>query len=233
MGEIHLIRHGQASFGSDDYDRLSETGRQQSLLLRDHWRGLGLRFDVIYCGLLHRQRSTAGILMSGELAPEWRQSACLDEFAHQPVLRAWARRLREQDPESMPDRDVLNSDRRVFQRFYTEAMMAWVDNRLTPTEGLEPWSAFRERCEGALDELLAEQVPGARIGVVTSAGVIGVLLARVLDLDSPMAVRMGWTIYNSSLTRLRVGRSGRIGLLDFNSIPHLEHPERSEMITFR
>ncbi|MFV8833449.1 histidine phosphatase family protein [Aquisalimonas sp.] len=233
MSEIHLIRHGQASFGSDDYDRLSETGRQQSLRLRDHWRALGMRFDVIYCGMLHRQRTTADILMSGQLAPEWRESACLDEFAHQPVLRAWARRLREQDPGSMPDRDLLNSDRRVFQRFYAEAMTAWVDNRLPAMEGLEPWPAFRERCSGALDELVRDHPRGARLGVVTSAGVIGVLMGRVLGLDDHAAVRLGWTIYNSSLTRLRFGSGNEASLTDFNAVPHLEHPDSAEMITFR
>ena len=32
MPVIHLVRHGQASFGSDDYDVLSPTGRQQAAL---------------------------------------------------------------------------------------------------------------------------------------------------------------------------------------------------------
>ncbi|QIT56054.1 histidine phosphatase family protein [Aquisalimonas sp. 2447] len=233
MGEIHLIRHGQASFGSDDYDRLSDLGRQQTVALRDHWRQLGLRFDVIYCGLLHRQSSTANLLMSGELAPEWRQSACLDEFAHQPVLRAWWRRLGEQDPANMPDRELLNSDRRVFQRFYAQAMTAWLEGRLPPTEGLESWDGFRERCRGALSELMAEQPRGARIGVVTSAGVIGVLVGQVLGLRDEAAMRLGWTIYNTSLTRFVYNKSGDVSLLDFNSVPHLEDPERAEMITFR
>ena len=29
---IHLVRHGQASFGTDDYDRLSDLGRMQATL---------------------------------------------------------------------------------------------------------------------------------------------------------------------------------------------------------
>ncbi len=30
MGTLYLVRHGQASFGSDDYDRLSPLGQRQS-----------------------------------------------------------------------------------------------------------------------------------------------------------------------------------------------------------
>ena len=29
MGTLYLVRHGQASFGSDHYDQLSELGRRQ------------------------------------------------------------------------------------------------------------------------------------------------------------------------------------------------------------
>ncbi len=32
MGTLYLVRHGQASFGADDYDRLSGLGRQDALL---------------------------------------------------------------------------------------------------------------------------------------------------------------------------------------------------------
>ncbi|NUQ87355.1 MAG: histidine phosphatase family protein, partial [Glycomyces artemisiae] len=33
MGLLLLVRHGQASFGADDYDVLSETGWEQARLL--------------------------------------------------------------------------------------------------------------------------------------------------------------------------------------------------------
>ncbi|HCT4576619.1 TPA: histidine phosphatase family protein, partial [Pseudomonas aeruginosa] len=36
MGSIYLIRHGQASFGADDYDVLSPTGIRQAEILGDH-----------------------------------------------------------------------------------------------------------------------------------------------------------------------------------------------------
>ena len=33
MGAIYLVRHGQAAFGTDDYDRLTEIGYTQAHLL--------------------------------------------------------------------------------------------------------------------------------------------------------------------------------------------------------
>jgi len=64
VSTIHLIRHGQASFGSADYDRLSSLGEQQVMHLRDHYARIRQPVDAIYSGTLQRQRSTAEILAS-------------------------------------------------------------------------------------------------------------------------------------------------------------------------
>ena len=37
MAEILMVRHGQAAFGTDDYDRLTEVGWEQSRLLGDYF----------------------------------------------------------------------------------------------------------------------------------------------------------------------------------------------------
>jgi len=59
VSEIYLLRHGQASFGAEDYDRLSEAGETQARLLGEHLAGLGLEFDAIFSGAMRRQRDTA------------------------------------------------------------------------------------------------------------------------------------------------------------------------------
>ena len=38
MSELHLVRHAQASFGSDNYDQLSDLGHRQSRLLGGHFK---------------------------------------------------------------------------------------------------------------------------------------------------------------------------------------------------
>ncbi|MGN6110094.1 MAG: histidine phosphatase family protein, partial [Kofleriaceae bacterium] len=57
MGILYLIRHGQASYGQADYDRLSTLGEAQA-------RAIGqflatARLDALYAGPLHRQQQTA------------------------------------------------------------------------------------------------------------------------------------------------------------------------------
>ena len=63
MSIISLIRHGQASFGSANYDRLSEKGQQQVYELANYWLSLGETFDAVYSGSLERQRHTAQIVI--------------------------------------------------------------------------------------------------------------------------------------------------------------------------
>lgn len=45
MGSIYLIRHGQASFGADDYDVLSPVGVRQAEVLGKHLEQLGISLD--------------------------------------------------------------------------------------------------------------------------------------------------------------------------------------------
>ncbi len=58
MSVLYLIRHGQASAGSGDYDRLSSLGEDQSRALGELWAGRGLTFDRVFVGPLRRQRQT-------------------------------------------------------------------------------------------------------------------------------------------------------------------------------
>ena len=63
MGTLYLVRHGQASFGADDYDQLSDLGRRQSVRLGEYFAERGIRFDALLAGTLRRQQQTlAGIL---------------------------------------------------------------------------------------------------------------------------------------------------------------------------
>ncbi|MGH9676067.1 MAG: phosphoglycerate mutase family protein, partial [Candidatus Acidiferrum sp.] len=47
MGRLVLVRHGQASFLQQDYDKLSELGEKQSRLLGEYWVRHKTRFDRV------------------------------------------------------------------------------------------------------------------------------------------------------------------------------------------
>ncbi len=59
MSMIYLIRHGQASFGHNDYDNLSPLGKQQARILARHLFDTGFRPDAVYSGTMVRQKDTA------------------------------------------------------------------------------------------------------------------------------------------------------------------------------
>jgi len=58
MSTLYLVRHGQASAGTDDYDRLSELGKTQAELLGQWWQKQGFSADFTSHGSLQRQRDT-------------------------------------------------------------------------------------------------------------------------------------------------------------------------------
>ena len=48
MAEIVMVRHGQAAFASDDYDRLTDIGWEQARLLGEYFRVLDQSFDAVF-----------------------------------------------------------------------------------------------------------------------------------------------------------------------------------------
>jgi broad specificity phosphatase PhoE len=59
LGSIYVVRHGQAAFGTDDYDRLTEVGFTQARLLGQYLGARRIRIDAIFTGTLRRQIETA------------------------------------------------------------------------------------------------------------------------------------------------------------------------------
>ncbi|WP_281172852.1 phosphoglycerate mutase family protein [Roseicyclus elongatus] len=62
MGELVLVRHGQANSAANDeagYDRLSDLGHQQAAWLGAWLRSHDAPFDEVFMGGLRRHRETA------------------------------------------------------------------------------------------------------------------------------------------------------------------------------
>ena len=66
MATIYLIRHGQASFGAADYDKLSELGCRQAQVTGEYLRDNKIHFDAVYSGSLLRQRETAQLAIASQ-----------------------------------------------------------------------------------------------------------------------------------------------------------------------
>ena len=66
MATIYVVRHGQASFGAENYDKLSELGCRQAAVVGDYFRDHGIHFDAVYSGDLSRQRETARLAIANQ-----------------------------------------------------------------------------------------------------------------------------------------------------------------------
>ena len=58
MAHIYLVRHGQASFGSDNYDQLSSLGFEQARLLGQWFAHTRQSFGQVVTGGMARHRQT-------------------------------------------------------------------------------------------------------------------------------------------------------------------------------
>lgn len=239
MAVIYLIRHGQASFGSEDYDRLSELGRRQAGMLGAHLRYSGATFDALISGTLRRQRDTAeGIAAAlGPAAPATSVKEAFNEYDHAGVIRAYLPMFMAQvgAPRGLSEADVFR-EHKLFEFAFRFMVKAWMDNAPREDKALESWRNFCNRVSAGLAYAVATHEPKARVAIVTSGGTIAAALRAVLGLSNKRTLSMNWSIYNASLTQLYYGRSARHEdalLLGFNNIAHLEQSGGRELVTFR
>lgn len=221
MAELVLVRHAQASFGSDDYDRLSELGWQQSRWLGDHFRAMDQPFDHVVIGGQRRHRETAqGIAETLGLDREPEVMAGLNEYDFVSVLAAFM------EGREMPAE--ANDDRRAHFRLLRDALTAWSRDEIKGPLP-ERWSDFEARVAGALGRLARRG--DERILVVSSGGPISMTLKRVLEVTPDMMIRLNLQMKNTGYSRcLANGQAVFLNL--FNATPHLDAPERAHALTY-
>ncbi|MGR3515152.1 MAG: histidine phosphatase family protein [Paracoccaceae bacterium] len=211
MGEIILVRHGQANSTAtteEEYDRLSDLGHQQARWLGDWFRDNGHTFDHIVSGTMRRHRETvAGLGMTAD------EDARLNEIDYYTL----SDEMHRVKGEPLPTGDT-------FAVHMPKVMEAW---RAAEIVGAETYHAFETRVAALLDD--AAQ-PGRRVLCVTSGGVIGMVLRHILDLDILKMSHVMLPIFNSSVHRLNV-RDGIPYLAGYNAIPHLDAPDRASART--
>ena len=99
-----MVRHGQASYMSEDYDRLSAIGEEQAIKLGEFWVRHEIRFDACFHGPAKRHSRTADIAAevvkaAGLPWPETEIIEDVDEFDAFRLARLLTPRLVEVDPE--------------------------------------------------------------------------------------------------------------------------------------
>jgi len=236
MGQLILIRHGQAAAFTADSDRLTELGERQARALGQYWAARRGRIDEVQVGSLRRQLDTARLVgeafaAAGIAFPEPSVEPGWNEYDAGGITSRLGHGLAERDPAFAAlradfERHAGAPDRnRYFQRMFEALMARWVSGE-AQADGVEPFAAFHARVEAARDAVLEAGVEAGRsrnVAVFTSGGPIGVCVQLALQAPPAMAVHLNWRVKNGSLTELLFSR-GRLSLDSFNAVPHLDDP---------
>jgi broad specificity phosphatase PhoE len=238
MGQMFVVRHGQASLLTSDYDRLSDIGRGQARRLGEYWSARGERFDAVFTGPALRQRDTAKLV--GEVMVEgghtWPTPEVLPELDEHDAfgLLVQAQPHLQGDAEITPLAEAFagaagRANRsRAFQVLFEAVMTRWLGRGLEP-EGIETWPDFRTRVERGVQHIIDSAAGGARIAAFSSVGPVAVMLARALQCSDVRSFETAWRLRNASITRFVFG-GDRFTLDGYNAIGHLPAPQ---MQTFR
>ena len=222
MGTLYLVRHGQASFGADDYDNLSELGHRQSVRLGEYWRERGMRFDAVIIGTLKRHRQTwegiaKGLEMSGSAVLPW---PGLNEYDSHAVIAAI-------HPEKLQKPDGPEMYRHHFRLLRT-GLNAWMQGDTAPA-GMPPYADFVAGVTTALDHVRASHF-GAKVLMVSSGGPISTAVGHVLGTSPATTIELNLRIRNSSVTEFAFTPKRHM-LVTYNTLPHLDGPIHEGWIT--
>jgi len=230
MGVIYVVRHGQAAFGTENYDRLTEIGFSQSRLLGAYFGRRKVRFDAVFTGTLRRQIETAQAILEGhpELGERPPQEIIpgLDEYQPEAIMMALTGELPTPAPAAARRDPVVV---REHFRLLREALLAWAEDRTRPLD-MMPFKAFQDGAVAALVEA-RQRFPDGNVLVVSSGGAIGAMVCAVLNAPPATAVELNLRIRNSSLTEY-ASTPRRHHLVSFNGLPHLDTHNDPTLITY-
>lgn len=230
MSAVYLIRHGQASFGAADYDRLSERGEQQARVLGGALGHLSAQIGTVASGDMLRHRQTTQLcLQAMGRTTAWQADAGWNEFDHVAVIDA----LRPDDAGHARLRAELIAapdPKRAFQAMFEQAVMRWVGGA-HDADYAETWPAFRARCKTALAGLFDALPQGLDALVFTSGGPIAAIAQELLHVPDRDGFRLNWGLVNCGVTKLVRGRDG-VRLSTLNGHAHFEGAHAA-LITYR
>lgn len=232
MGAIYLLRHGQASFGANNYDQLSAVGHQQARVLGEALKARGVTPDRLVSGTMVRHQETAAGALAGlglDAATPLALHAGVNEFDHENVIEVAEPRYADK-VAMMAEMAATGDPRRAFQKFFQDAVSRWVGGN-HDDEYAEPWSVFKLRVVAALDEIVRQTPPKGTTLVFTSGGTISVVCAHLLGLNDAQAFTINWTLANAGITKVVAGRDG-LHLISVNEHAHVEGVEPS-LLTYR
>jgi broad specificity phosphatase PhoE len=231
-----MMRHGQASFGSENYDRLSSLGVVQAGILANHLAKTGPHFDAVYTGCMERQEKTAKALLNvyrerRAPVPELIKAEAFNEYDSNSVFDHQIPLMVAADPALGNDLERVYSDERVFQHLFQQVMDRWVSGKYDPP-GSPRWEDFRACVQNGIQEMMKRHGSGKSLAIFTSGGPISAAVQMALDLKNEKAMALSWQIMNASITCFKYNSTG-IALAGFNDVSYLKLEGDDGLLTYR
>ena len=221
MGTLYLVRHGQASFGADDYDNLSTLGRQQSVRLGEYWRAKGMTFDAVLVGTLKRHAQTLdGVLEGLGTSATPVQWPGLNEYDSAAVIATI-------HPEPLQKPDTPELYRHHF-RLLRDALTQWM-NGVTSPKGMPSYVEFQKGVTSALDHVRTQYA--GNVLMVSSGGPISTAVGHVLGTTPETTIELNLRIRNASITEFAFTPKRHM-LVTYNTLPHFDHADHASWVTY-
>lgn len=222
MGNLYVVRHGQASFGADDYDQLSALGHQQSVRLGEYWRERGMQFEAVITGSLNRHRQTWEGIQQGLQDTELKALVWpgLNEYDSEAVIHCI-----NPEPLAKPNTPELYKHHFGLLR---KGLQEWMNGRTQPA-GMPTFVDFVQGISDALAHV--RQHHTGDVLIVSSGGPISTAVGTLLGTPPESMIEMNMRIRNTAVTEC-VYNPKRTTLVSFNTLNHLDTKPYSDWVTF-
>jgi len=202
MATIYLIRHGQASFGADDYDKLSPLGCRQAQWVGQYLRDCGIRFDAAFSGDLLRQRETAELALASqaETVPH-HIDARFNEIQNDEQVKYLMPEVVTANPQiqALVDRGLSSS--KDYQKVIDAVFNYWVSPACNEPR-IQSWQDYSSGVRDALQDVMRSQGSGKTLAIFTSGGTIATMVAQVLGLSGADTYKFYEPVFNCSVSQI-------------------------------
>lgn len=232
MAKIWLVRHGQASFGKEDYDQLSDLGKRQCIRLGEALFQRDVVPSKVILGtmLRHQQSCENALAAYSDLDVSIETTSNWNEYSHQEILGALDERLAT--PTSMRAYlKTFTDPKSKFAQLFNQAITRWMSGD-HDADYPETWQQFKGRVSKGLEQVLSLQDKNKDVFVFTSGGPISAVMLSLMNIPESHFLSTNWTLVNGGLTKL-VKTNSRLFVSSANEHSHFEANAYSGFITYK
>ena len=222
MAELFMVRHGQASFGTGNYDQLSALGERQGVWLGQYFAERGIAFDRVVTGSMQRHRQTADAIFRGLGGAEsYDEDPGLNEYDFHALYGALGEEMREL-------KALASGSMHDFYKGLKQVLRLWSEDAIDGPLP-ESWGQFQQRVSAARQNIQGRG--GRRVLIVSSGGPMAAFAQQAMQAPASTAIELNMQIRNTGICQYFFNAES-CHLASFNGIPHLDLPQRRDCVTY-